>query len=59
MKFNNMENKSKAEKKRIWKGHGGLYKKKDLNEWFKLYDETKLYEISKTLAKSKLRKVND
>jgi hypothetical protein len=44
LKFDNMKNKSVAEKKRLWKGDKGKFKKKDLGKWFKLYDETKLFE---------------
>ncbi len=44
MKFDNMNILSVAEKKRFWKGKKGKFKIKELNKWYKVYDETKLYE---------------
>lgn len=52
LKFDNMKFKSLAEKKRLWKGEGGRFKKKDLSKWHKLYDETKLYDARKTIKKN-------
>jgi hypothetical protein len=51
MKFKNMTNKSLAESKRIWKGDKGRYAPKDLAKWFKLYDETQLFEARKLIDK--------
>ena len=52
MKFTNMQIKSLAEKKRIWKGKKkGVYKPSDILKWFKVYEETKLYEIRNMLGK--------
>lgn len=43
--------KSYAEKKFRWKGEKGSFKKKDLQKWFKVYDETKLYQLRKKIDK--------
>lgn len=51
MKFENMENKSLAEKKRRWKGKKGRFNPKELSKWFKIYDETQLLEARKTIKK--------
>jgi hypothetical protein len=51
-----MQTKSEAEKKRYWKGNKGFFKKGDVANWFKVYDETKLYEISRSLKNGKLKK---
>lgn len=52
LKFDNMKILSLAEKKRLWKGRKGNFKKKDLGKWYKLYDETKLYEARQTIKKN-------
>lgn len=44
LKFNNMYDQSLAEKKRIWVGEEGKFKKSDVQEWFKVWDETQLYK---------------
>lgn len=47
-----MHNKSLAEKKRLWKGKkGGKFKATDLQKWFKVYEETKLFDIRKHIGK--------
>ncbi|CDW80208.1 UNKNOWN [Stylonychia lemnae] len=52
MKFSNMQIKSLAEKKRIWQGSKkGTYKPSDILKWFKVYEETKLFEIRNMLGK--------
>lgn len=48
LKFNNMYDKSLAEKKRIWAGEGNeKFKKSQIQEWFKVWDETQLYRNRK------------
>lgn len=47
LKFNNMAMQSLAEKKRIWQGDGGLFKKSQVQEWYKIWDETKLFKDRK------------
>ena len=44
LKFNNMYDKSLAEKKRIWKGEQGTFKKSYVQDWFKVWDETRLFQ---------------
>ena len=44
LKFNNMYDISLAEKKRIWAGEDGNFKKSEVQEWFKVWDETQLYK---------------
>eukprot|EP00347_Sterkiella_histriomuscorum_P011235 403373230 len=52
MKFSNMTTKSLAEKKRLWMGkRKGRYKAGDLSKWFKVYEETRLYQIRKIIGK--------
>ena len=54
MKFNNMYDQSVAEKKRIWQGEEGRFKKGEMQEWFKVWDETRLYNARhQVLDKSK------
>jgi hypothetical protein len=43
LKFNNMYDQSLAEKKRIWMGAEGNFKKSDIQDWFKVWDETRLF----------------
>lgn len=43
LKFGNMYDLSLAEKKRIWIGEEGKFKKSEVQEWFKVWDETRLY----------------
>lgn len=43
LKFGNMYDLSLAEKKRIWIGEEGRFKKSEVQEWFKVWDETRLY----------------
>lgn len=40
LKFKNMYDQSLAEKKRIWAGEEGKFKKSEVQEWFKVWDET-------------------
>ena len=47
LKFNNMAMQSLAEKKRIWQGENGLLKKSQVQEWYKIWDETKLFRDRK------------
>ena len=58
MKFDNMTMNSVAEKKRMWKGKRGHFKDKELIKWFKVYDETKLFEARKNIEKSKHKNAN-
>ena len=51
MKFDNMEQISYADKKRVWVGRRGKFRKNDMAKWYKLYDETKLYEVHKRTKK--------
>ena len=44
LKFNNMYDKSLAEKKRVWQGDVGPFKKSEVQEWFKVWDETQLFK---------------
>jgi hypothetical protein len=45
MKFKYITNKSLAETKRIWRGKKkGKFPAKELVKWFKVFDETKLYQ---------------
>ena len=51
LKFNNMYDKSLAEKKRIWAGEGAeKFKKSDVQEWFKVWDETRLFGARKDIV---------
>ena len=51
LKFNNMYDKSLAEKKRIWAGEGTVkFKKSDIQEWFKVWDETRLFGARKDIV---------
>lgn len=44
--------KSLAESKRVWKGkEKGAYKASELRKWFKVYEETKLFQIRKEIGK--------
>jgi hypothetical protein len=46
-----MYDKSLAEKKRIWAGEGGSkFKKSDVQEWFKVWDETRLFVARKDIV---------
>ena len=58
MKFDNMTMNSVAEKKRMWKGKRGKFKVKELVKWFKVYDETKLYEARNGIERAKHRKLD-
>ena len=51
MRFDNGNFRSLAESKKRWKGRKGKFKKKDLAQWFKVYDETKLWEIRQEIKK--------
>lgn len=50
LKFNNMYDQSLAEKKRIWVGQEGNFKKSDVQEWFKVWDETQLFNARKQVV---------
>ena len=50
---NNKAQKSLAEKKRLWQGKEGVFAKKDLDKWFKVYNQTKLAEIKEIFNKNK------
>jgi len=50
LKFNNMYDQSVAEKKRIWIGEEGKFKKSEVQEWFKVWDETQLYKARKDVV---------
>ena len=50
LKFNNMYDQSLAEKKRIWIGEEGKFKKSDVQEWFKVWDETQLFNARKAVV---------
>jgi hypothetical protein len=50
LKFNNMYDKSLAEKKRIWAGEGNeKFKKSEIQEWFKVWDETQLFRAHRDI----------
>ena len=52
MKFDNMEVRSLAEKKRYWFGKKlGPFKIKDVSKWFKVYEETRLWEARQDISK--------